>query len=304
MTPVPKKSSGKIDFKELSEKIKKTIKDPEKARSISTGADMYTPSKPEDFVVGPKWWQEGAQTLGIPFGFVVMVSGNTDSGKTSATIEFMREAQKQGVKVILADTEKKTTKSRLQSWGVNPDELALVQPTSLEEMYDGIWMWWMAIKDADPEARILVIIDNLGNTPSWKEGETNLEDSMQMGLAAKINKRAFRRMVPRLGRDKVAFLVINYTYANMGSPGMTNAGGKAVDFFSCLTFQTSRKQWLEKKQGGHTLRIGARVQWRLYKNHLLEAGKTVRKELVMDITADGMRVVGAETTADEDSGDE
>lgn len=293
------KKSGKIDFKELAEQIKKTIKDPEKARSISTGSDMYTPSKPEDFVMGPDWWREGTGALGIPYGFVVMISGNTDSGKTSATIEFMREAQKQGVHIILADTEKKTTRARLLQWGVNPDDIALVQPTSLEEMYDGIWMWWQAIKDADPESRILVIIDNVGNTPSFKEGESAVEDAMQMGLAAKINKRAFRRMVPRLGRDKVAVLVINYAYANMGSPGLTNAGGKAIDFFSCMTYQTSRMKWIEKTAGGQKVRVGATVVWRLYKNHLVDASKVQRKELVMDITAEGMRLQGAAKKQDE-----
>ena len=280
-----------IDFKQAAEEIRATYKDKKKASMISTGAEMTTPTKPEDFVVMPEWFARMSGTLGLPFGYVVMIAGNTDSGKTSFTIEAMKSAQRQNVNVILVDTEKKTTSRRLEQWGVNPEQIARVQPEYLEEAYDGIDKWIDYIKNADEDARILVVFDSVGNTPAFKETENSVDDTLQLGLAAKSNKRGMRRLVPRLKRDNIAMLLINQTYDNIASPGKSNAGGKAMDFFSCLTYQTSRKGWLEKTVKGEKKRYGARVRWSLYKNHLIETNQETSKVTDIDITADGMKIV-------------
>ena len=279
-----------IDFKKAADEIRATFKDKKKASMISTGAEMTTPSLPEDFVVMPKWFNKMSGTLGLPYGFVVMIAGNTDSGKTSFTIEAMKCAQEQEVNIILVDTEKKTTGRRLTDWGVNPDHVARVQPEYLEEAYDGIDKWIDYIKDADPDAKILVIFDSVGNTPAFKETENAVDDTLQLGLAAKSNKRGMRRLVPRLKRDNIAMLLINQTYENMTSPGRTNAGGKAMDYFSCLTYQTSRKGWLEKTVKGEKKRVGAKVRWTLYKNHLIDGVADVSKVSDIDITSEGMNL--------------
>ena len=280
-----------IDFKQAAEEIRQTFKDKKKASMISTGSEMTTPSAPEDFVVMPEWFARMSGSLGLPYGYVVMVAGNTDSGKTSFTIEAMKCAQEQDVNIILVDTEKKTTSRRLTDWGVDPDRVARVQPEYLEEAYDGIDKWVDYIKDADPESKILVIFDSVGNTPSVKEVEREVDETLQLGVAAKSNKRGMRRLVPRLKRDNIAMLLINQTYDNIASPGKTNAGGKAMDYFSCLTYQTTRKGWLEKTVKGEKKRYGARVRWTLYKNHLIDSDNDVAKVSDIDITGEGMKLV-------------
>lgn len=283
-----------LDLKAISEKIKRSFKDDKRSANVfGTGSDICTPTNAEDFVVLDPWWKESTGVLGLPFGYVFMIAGNTDSGKTSFAIECIRSAQTQGTHVILVDTEKKTTGVRLKARGVNPVDLALIRPDYLEDAYDGIDRYLEAIKEADPKGSILVIFDSLGNTPAKAEADTDVDSSLQMGLAAKVNKRGFRRLVPRLNRDRVHILVINQTYANMGSPGRTNAGGNAVDFFSALTFQTSRFKWLEKTVKGESVRFGARVQWSLFKNHLL-GDVPLQKKIQIDCTAQGMKLVTQE----------
>lgn len=290
---------SKVDFKALSEKIRKSFKEDKRGAAVfGTGADIITPNKAEDFVVLDPWWKEATGVMGLPFGYVFMIAGNTDSGKTSFAIEAIKAAQEQGVSVILVDSEKKTTGGRLLARGVDPEKIALIRPDYLEDAYDGIDKWIEYIKDADPNGKILVVFDSLGNTPARSEAATEVDDSLQMGLAAKVNKRGFRRLIPRLNTDKIHILVINQTYANMGSVGRTNAGGNAVDFFSALTFQTSRFKWLEKTVKGEVLRIGARVQWTLYKCHLLD-GTPLNKKIQIDCTASGMKLVGADPDKEE-----
>lgn len=294
------KKPKKLDLKAISERIRKSFKDDKRSAQVfGTGSDIITPNKPEDFVVLDPWFKEATGIMGLPFGYVFMIAGNTDSGKTSFAIEAMQNAQKQGVHVILVDTEKKTTGNRLTARGVDPEQVALIRPDYLEDAYDGIDKYIDAIKDADPDGRILIIFDSLGNTPAKAEADTDVDHSLQMGLAAKVNKRGFRRLVPKLNKDKIHILVINQTYANMGSPGRTNAGGNAVDFFSALTFQTSRFKWLEKTVKGEQMRYGARVQWTLYKNHLL-GKEPLQKKIQLDCTAEGMKLVGSDSKEGEE----
>jgi RecA/RadA recombinase len=191
-----------------------------------------------------------------------------------------------------------TQKKKLIARGVDPEQIGLIRPDYLEDAYDGMDKYIDHIKDADPNGRILLIFDSMGNTPARAEASTEVDDSLQMGLAAKVNKRGFRRLVPRLNKDKIHILVINQTYANMGSPGRTNAGGNAVDFFSALTFQTSRFKWLEKTVKGEAVRVGARVQWTLYKNHLFGA-TPLQKKIQIDCTADGMTLVGSSNDSED-----
>jgi hypothetical protein len=100
-------------------------------------------------------------------------------------------------------------------------------------------------------------------------------------------------MISKRDEDQAAILIINYTYDNIGSPGKTNAGGKAVNFFSSLTFQTSRKAWYEQTAAGKKIRAGADVTWKLFKNHLDKAGKS-QKEFTLRITSEGIKVLGGE----------
>ena len=278
------------DILSLAEKIRKSFKDSKSAMSISTGEEMTTPVEPEDFVVMPEWWQQGTGVLGLPFGYCVMVSGRPDSGKTSCVIEAIRCAQQQNYYVVLADTERKTTISRLNGWGVDPKKLARIQPAHLEDMYDGIDHWWKAIKEKDPNSKILVIVDSLGNTPSYQEVNNKVGDTLQLGIAAKVNKRGLRRLLPILHRDDVALLLINQTYSNMTSVGKTNAGGQIVDFVACLTYQTSRKMWIEKVTKGKKVRVGAQMIWTLTKNHLLEKDTFKEKTITLNITSEGIKL--------------
>lgn len=282
---------SKINFLEVAEKLRKTIKNKEEAKFISTGDEITTPTKKEDFVVMPEWWQEvSGGLLGLPYGYVVMIAGNPDSGKSSCAIQAIKAAQEQGAAVILADTERKTTKKRLVDWGVDPSRLARVEAPYLEKMYEGIDLWINGIKDQDPDAKILVIVDSLGNTPSFREAEVEeMTGPQQPGVAAKANKKGLKRLIPKLVKDKVALLLINQTYNNLGSPGKSNTGGEGPNYFSALTIQTSRVKWLEETSKGVDYRRGARVQWTVYKNHLTLEGQ-VKKRTLLDITKDGITV--------------
>ena len=285
-----KGENSKVSMADLASQIRNTFKDKEQSKIVCTGAEIPRLEK-KDFIILPEWWKEVTGLWGLPYGYIFMIAGNKDSGKTAVSIEIIKTAQKQGVYVVLVDTEKKTDRDRLTFHGVKDDELAVIRPSYLEEAYDGIDKWIDAINASDPEAKILVVFDSLGNTPSKKEKDTQLDSTHQLGVAAKVNKLALRRLTPQLGKNNVHFLVINQTYQNMGSFGRSNSGGQAVDFAAAVIYQTSRAAWLEKGTGANTKRVGAQVKWTLYKSQLGFKKEGFIKSFKLNLTNDGVALV-------------
>jgi len=281
----------KLDMASIAKKVKASFKGDEKAANmIGVGSNLKQLTS-EDFIRMPAFWTESTQTLGLPYGKVTMLAGTPDSGKSSVAIMAMKAAQEQGAAVIYAETEGKTTEKDLLAWGVDPNQIMLIQARTAERVFTGIIRAWDAIKDADPSINLFVVIDSLGNVVSERDSELDMmEGVQQIGGKGKLNRLGLNKIIGKMEQDNAAILLINYTYDNLGSPGKTNAGGQALNFFSSLTYQTARKSWLEKTEKGKKVRIGAEVVFRLYKNHLNKEAPG-DKEIVFRITSAGIEYV-------------
>jgi RecA/RadA recombinase len=278
----------------LAADIRKQFKDnPKMAKRIGVGSNLSKLTD-ADYIIMPEWWKSCTGVPGLPFGKLVMIAGDSDSGKTSAAIEAMKAAQSQEVGVIYVETEGKTTEHDLRNWGVDPNGILLIQSGIAEEAFELLFAEWDNFKIKYTDAKLLVVFDSIGNVVSQRDSEIDLmEQDSKPGGKGKINRLAINKMVAKRDEDQAAILVINYTYDNIGSPGKTNAGGKAVNFFSSLTFQTTRKGWYERTVGGQKVRAGADVVWKLFKNHLDKSGLN-KKEFTLRITSEGINVVGSE----------
>lgn len=268
-------------------------KTPSKLGNVGLGSKLRG-LQDSDFLIMPEWWQKGTNTKGLPFGKIVMIAGDSDSGKTSCAIAAMKAAQSQEVAVLYVETEGKTTTQDLISWGVDADQIMLVQESIAERAFEAMFALWDAFFKDYPSGKLLVIFDSLGNVVSQRDSEINLtEQNQKPGGKGQINRLGLNKLVAKRDENDVAVLIVNYTYANIGSPGVTNAGGKAVNFFSCLTYQTSRRAWLEKMEKGKKIRIGAKVQWKLFKNHI-DKSNPGPKVIELDITKDGIKLAGVD----------
>lgn len=283
----------KYDLNKVVENAQKLYnKTPNKLNNVGLGSKLRGLTD-SDFLIMPEWWQKGTNTKGIPFGKIVMIAGDSDSGKTSCAIAAMKAAQEQGVAVLYVETEGKTTTEDLIGWGVDAQQVMLVQESIAERAFEAMFALWDCFFKGYPKGRLLVVFDSLGNVVSKRDTEIDLTTANQKpGGKGQINRLGLNKLIAKRDEHDVAVLMINYTYDNIGSPGKTNAGGKAVNFFSCLTYQTSRKQWLEKTVKGEKVRIGAKVQWRLFKNHI-DKSNPGPKSVEFDITSEGFKLAGA-----------
>lgn len=285
----------KFDMESIVADIRRNIKDDRKQMTIGTGNDLRQLTE-KDFIHLPEWWQTATGTYGMPFGRIVLVAGGSDSGKTSLAIQAIKAALEQDCGVIYAETENKTTEKDFVAWGVDPTQIILVRSSVAEELAERLFDAWDGFKSRYPDAPLFVVVDSLGNMVSMRDVDIDLtEQSSQPGGKGKINRLLLNKMVSKMHEDNTAVLLISYTYDNMGSPGKTNAGGNALNFFSVLTYQTSRKSWLERTEKGQKIRYGAEVVWKLFKNHLNKG--VGPKDITFRITEAGIEYVDPDKTS-------
>lgn len=258
---------------------------------VILGSDLPDENELE-YIEMPKWWQESTKTKGLPFNKFVVIAGDSDSGKTSCCITAAKQAQDQGVTVLYVETEGKLTRKDLKEWGVDLNSIYLIQTSIAEDVYDRTVKFVQSRVQTHPKEKLLIILDSIGNVLSQSDLDRSMMESAQRpGGKGKANREGLLKLLAMRSIYKVAILLISYTYDNIGSPGKTNAGGKAINFDSSLTYQTSRKGWLERTEKGTKIRIGARVVWKLFKNHI-DRSSQGPKEIEFEITKDGFKYVG------------
>jgi RecA/RadA recombinase len=269
--------------------FRKDKKDEGMAIKVGVGSDL------PEIVAGhcikmPTWWVEATHTEGLYFGRVAILAGDSDSGKTSAAITAMKAAIDQGIDVIYVETEGKTTTHDLVNWGVDPTKILLIQAPIAEEAWELLFTAWDACKQLNPGKKRIVIFDSLGNTISLRDADIDLvEQSSKPGGKGQINRLALSKMIAKCGEDKdeTAVLFITYTYDLMGGYGKKIAGGTAINFYSSMSYMTSRVKWLEKTVSGKKVRYGAVVKWQLFKNHINKQNPGP-KEILLKITNEGI----------------
>lgn len=278
------------DLSSVISKVQGALKKDEKRKNaISLGTELRSKlvgADPEECVVMPTWFSDHFEMPGLEFGRVYQIAGNSDTGKTSLAITAMKQAIEQGTDVIYVETENKTTEDDLIAWGVDPARIMLIKETVTEIAWDSAFRVWDEYFKQFPDGRLLFVMDSYGNTVSMRSADMDLvEQSAQPGETAKINRLAMGKATAKFKDDKVAMFIVNYNYANMGSHGNTEAGGKALYFYSSVIIESSRVGFVEKTVAGEKVRVGAKCRYRLKKNH---ANKNHKKDLFVQIDANGI----------------
>ncbi len=290
----------KFDFSEVVSDIKASLKKDKKSEmleDVALGSELPEASRdPKDYVAMPSWFEKTYGVLGLPFGKIVQVSGLSDSGKTSTAIVAMKAAQEQGFGTVYIETENKTSPQDLIDWGVDPDNVMIIQTNITEKAFDLSFRSIEAFFNRFPKEKLLFVYDSFGNTTSMHGQEMDMTvDNQKVGGAAKTNRLGLGRLITLMDKHPIAVLIVNYHYANMGSPGNTQAGGQALKFYSMIIIEASRTgDWI-KTSKGEQVKAGAFVKFRTVKNHYQKSAvdkdgnrRMLPKELKLRISAAGM----------------
>ena len=272
-------------------------KDTKGSAMISTGESLHRPTKPEEFVVLPEEhpWRKLTGLLGVPYDSIVQIAGKYDSGKSTLAAEVMASAQKQDVYVILGDSEKKFDKVRYDKhMGGDSANLLIVQSTMIRKLAGGMLKYIKTIKEADPQAKILLVHDSIGGSISRARAERDIDDekSNQPGSEAVENSDYMKHIVATMDKyqGSIAMILVNQMTDKIGfgQKGQSRSGGHKISFHSSLIIEMSKIKTLTKIVKGIEIKTGIVTSAKVDKNHLSQGDTQVNKMNIM-VTAEGWK---------------
>lgn len=270
-------------------------KDKVGAAMLGSGALLRRPTKPEEFVLAPEGhpWQDLTGLMGLPYDSIVQIAGAYDSGKSTVAGEFMAAAQRQGVYVILGDSEKKFDKIRFDKhFGGDSENLMVVQSTMIRKLAGGMLKYIKTIKDLDPEAKILLVHDSIGGSVSRSRAEREIDDekSNQPGSEAVENSDYMKHIVATMDKypGSISLLLINQMTDKIGfgQKGQSRSGGHKISFHSSMIIEMKKIKTLTKTVKGVEVKVGIISSAKIDKNHLSQTDNSVNKMNIM-VTAKG-----------------
>lgn len=287
---------AKISAADIVKKAQALYKPADKNRdTLTTGINLKRPSKPEDFVLAPKDhpWIKLTGLLGLPYNYIVQVAGAYDSGKSTIAGEFMAQAQKQGVYVVLGDAELGFDSNRFDTqFGGNSKELLVVQNTMIRTLAGGMFKYIKSIKESDPKAKILLVHDSIGGSVSKArlEHEIDSDKAAQPGSEAVENSDYMKHTVALMDKypDSIAMLLVNQMTDKIGfgQKGQSRSGGHKISFHSRLIIEMKQVKLLTKTVNKLKVKTGIITRAKVAKNQLSQTENSTAEMNIM-VTAKG-----------------
>jgi len=175
---------------------------------------------------------------GIPRGCVTEIYGDEGCGKTTLALHIAKQALDAGQRVVYADFEKslRTQYKYIQNIGVDisPPNFLHIEPDNFE---DGVKTIGLAMAKLAPS---VVIIDSVTTMLPKAAFDGEADESVQVGLHAKLTGTWLNWICKRLARRNCALVLLNQMRSVIKTdkydhgPKEITSGGKAVRFYSAL----------------------------------------------------------------------
>jgi protein RecA len=214
---------------------------------------------------------------GFPVGRITEVYGGPSSGKTLlATMALIQTQKKDGLAVLL-DYEHAFSLSRAKTLGLSDDKLSWIykQPATAEEGFKIVDFIGNAVREADSEKFVTVVIDSVASMVTKAELETEYgEDNMKTRLSLPMCLSvALKKLAPLVSRTNITLIFLNQTRDNPGQmfgDKETQPGGKAMKFYASTRIKLSKGK---KEKDGEEI-VGEKVTAQVVKNKVFEPFKT------------------------------
>lgn len=201
---------------------------------------------------------------GIPLGKVSVFAGESGAGKSYiCSGNIIKDAQSQGIFVILVDSENALDESWLQALDVDTSESKLLKlnMAMIDDVAKTISTFMKDYRDLSVEDRpkVLFVIDSLGMlmTPT----EINQFDAGDMkgdmGRKAKALKALVTNCVNMFGNANVGLVATNHTYASqdMFDPDDKISGGSGFIYASSIVVAIKKLKLKEDEDGNKTSEV-------------------------------------------------
>jgi len=226
---------------------------------------------------------------GIPLGKVTVFAGESGAGKSYiCSGNIVKEAQKQGIFVVLVDSENALDESWLQALDVDTgeDKLLKLNMAMIDDVAKTISTFMKDYKAMDDEDRpkVLFVIDSLGMLMSPTELNQFEAGDMKgdMGRKAKALKALVTNCVNMFGSYNVGMVCTNHTYASqdMFDPDDKISGGQGMIYASSIVVAMKKLKLKEDEDGNKISEVrGIRAACKVMKTRYAKPFESVQVKI-------------------------
>lgn len=173
---------------------------------------------------------------GIPEGRIIEIYGPESSGKTTLTLHFAAECQRNGGTVAFIDAEHALDPVYAAKLGVDVPNMLISQPDNGEQALE------IADHLVSSGAINLLIIDSVAALTPKKELEGEMGDS-HMGLQARMMSQGLRKLTGSISRTNTTVIFINQLRMKIGvmfGNPETTTGGNALKYYASCRIDIRR----------------------------------------------------------------
>ena len=233
---------------------------------------------------------------GIPLGKVTCFAGESGSGKSFiAAGNLVRNAQEQGIFVVLLDSENALDEKWLKAVGVDTSEEKLLRigVSMVDEVAKTLSEFVKGYKDdyghLDPEERpkVLIVVDSLGMllTPTDSDQFEKGDMKGDLGRKAKSLTALVRNAVNRIAQWNIGFVATNHTYASqdMFDPDDKISGGQGFIYASSIVVAMRRLKLKLDEEGNKVSDVrGIRAACKVMKSRYAKPFESVKVNIPYD----------------------
>lgn len=226
---------------------------------------------------------------GIPLGKVSLFAGESGSGKSYiCSGNLVKNAQDQGIFVVLIDSENALDESWLHALGVDTsdDKLLKLNMAMIDDVAKTISMFMKDYKAMDEKDRpkVLFVVDSLGMLLSPTELNQFEAGDMKgdMGRKAKALKALVTNCVNMFGSYNVGLVATNHTYASqdMFDPDDKISGGQGFIYASSIVIAMKKLKLKEDDEGNKTSEVhGIRASCKIMKTRYAKPFESVQVKI-------------------------
>jgi RecA/RadA recombinase len=236
---------------------------------------------------------------GIPLGKVSVLAGESGAGKSYiASGNIIKNAQEQGIYVILIDSENALDETWLQALGVDTDEKKLLKLSlsMIDDVAKTMSEFMKEYKSEHAESKenapkVLFVIDSLGMllTPTDVDQFERGEMKGDLGRKPKALTALVRNCVNMFGSWNVGLVATNHTYASqdMFDPDDKISGGQGFIYASSIVIAMKKLKLKEDEDGNKVTDVrGIRAACKVMKTRYAKPFESVQVKIPYDTGMD------------------
>lgn len=227
---------------------------------------------------------------GIPLGKVTVFAGESGAGKSYiCSGNIVKNAQEQGIYVILIDSENALDEAWLHALGVDTSEEKLLKlnMAMIDDVAKTISEFMKEYKAMEEKPKVLFVVDSLGMllTPTdinqFEAGDLKGD----MGRKPKALTALVRNCVNMFGSYNVGLVATNHSYASqdMFDPDDKISGGQGFIYASSIVVAMKKLKLKEDEDGNKTSEVnGIRAACKIMKTRYAKPFETLQVKIPYD----------------------